>query len=121
MFCIYCGKEIMNSSRFCQYCGKSATPSPAKLIEVKPKQPNAVVAIIGLALSLIGLAIISLILNTGAILGIPACIAAGVLCSLQIKKTYAKPIAITGLSISIVGTLIGICILLFGMASSNFI
>ncbi len=118
MFCIYCGKQIEHTSHFCQYCGKSVTPSPAPAFYSNQKQNNITPAIIGLAVSLIGIAITSILPYVGAVVGVSASIAAIIICSLQRKEKDIKPVAITGFSLGIIGVILSIAIIACHIAAS---
>ncbi len=118
MFCIYCGKKIENTSRFCQYCGMNIIPSPVSTPHQNQKQNNIIPAIIGLALSLIGIAITSILPYVGAFVGVSASIAAIIICSLQMKEHNMKPVAITGFCLGIIGVILSIAIITCYIAAS---
>lgn len=116
MFCIYCGHKIDNTNHFCPYCGMRLIPSP---ISKKPNPSSLPLALIGFALSVIGIAATSLIFGIGAFLGISVSAAAIILCSIHMKMQHTKPITITGLSLGITGIVLEIAIIACSLASSS--
>ena len=114
MYCIYCGKEIENGSKFCSYCGKSVneTPTPEKT-NVKGK----VFAFIGFGLGICSFvfSLIPFLCFSSAFISIPGLIFSNLGMNSN-KKSFAKKgkiFSVLGIIIGVIMSILSIVLLVF--------
>ena len=114
MYCIYCGKELENDSKFCGYCGKSVNENQAP---VKTNVKEKVFAFIGFGLGICSLifSLIPFLCFSSAFISIPGLIFSN-LGMKSNKKSFAnkgKVFSILGIIFGVIMSIVSIVLLVF--------